>query len=87
MIPISDADVPYIRAKQEELNQMLADQAAANGAELVDWYAASVGHDACKPPGLKWVEGVVPLNSAAPLHPNLLGMVGASQLIVAAAAG
>jgi hypothetical protein len=74
-----------VRAKQVELNQMLADQAAANNATLVDWYAASAGHDACQPPGLKWVEGAVPVNAAAPLHPNLLGMLGASGLVVAAA--
>jgi lysophospholipase L1-like esterase len=85
VVPISEGDVPYVRAKQEELNRMLADQAAANGATLVDWYAASVGHDACAPPGLKWVEGAAPLNAAAPLHPNLLGMLGASDLVVAAA--
>ena len=83
VVPISDGDVPYVRAKQEELNQMLADQAAANGATLVDWYAASVGHDACKPPGLKWVEGVIPTSAAAPVHPNLLGMLGAANLVVA----
>ena len=87
VVPISDGDVPYVRAKQKELNQMLADQAAANGATLVDWYTASIGHDACQPPGIKWVEGAVPANSAAPLHPNLLGMLGASNLVVAAARG
>jgi hypothetical protein len=85
IVPISDGDVPYVRAKQKELNQMLADQAAANGATLVDWYTASIGHDACQPPGIKWVEGAVPTNAAAPVHPNLLGMLGASQLVVAAA--
>ena len=35
VMPISDGDVPYVRAKEKELNQMLADQAAANGARLV----------------------------------------------------
>jgi lysophospholipase L1-like esterase len=85
IVPISEGDVPYVRAKQEELNKMLADQAAANTATLVDWYAASAGHDACALPGLKWVEGAAPLNAAAPLHPNLLGMLGASDLVVAAA--
>ena len=84
VVPISEGDVPYVRAKQEELNQMLATQAAANGAVLVDWYAASVGHDACQPPGLKWVEGAAPMNAAAPVHPNLLGMIGAAELVVAA---
>jgi lysophospholipase L1-like esterase len=85
IMPISDGDVPYVRAKEKELNQMLADQAAANGAKVVDWYAASVGHDACQPPGIKWVEGPVPANAAAPVHPNLLGMLGAADLVVAAA--
>jgi lysophospholipase L1-like esterase len=85
VVPLSEGDVPYVRAKQEELNQMLATQAAANGAELVDWYAASVGHDACQPPGLKWVEAAVPMNAAAPVHPNLLGMIGAADLVIAAA--
>jgi hypothetical protein len=27
----------------------------------------------------------VPANAAAPVHPNLLGMIGASKLVVAAA--
>ena len=41
-MPITDGDVPYVRAKQKELNAMLAAQAAANAAELVDWYTASI---------------------------------------------
>jgi lysophospholipase L1-like esterase len=83
-MPIADGDVPYIRAKQEELNGMLATQAAANGATLVDVYAASVGHSACALPGLRWVEPVVPVNAAAPVHPNLLGMKAMADLVMRA---
>jgi lysophospholipase L1-like esterase len=83
-IPITDGDVPYVRAKEKELNAMLAQQAAANGAELVDWYTASIGRDACQPPVIRWVEPAVPVNAAAPLHPNLGGMLGASELLTAA---
>jgi lysophospholipase L1-like esterase len=83
-MPITDGDVPYVRAKQMELNAMVAAQAAANGAELIDWYTASIGHDACQPPVIRWVEPVVPVNAAAPVHPNLGGMMGASDLLVAA---
>ena len=83
-VPITDGDVPYVRAKQKELNAMMAAQAAANGAELVDWYTASIGRDACKPPVIRWVEPAVPVNAAAPLHPNLGGMIGASELLTAA---
>jgi GDSL-like Lipase/Acylhydrolase family len=86
-IPVADGDVAWLRDKHKELNQMLADQAAANGATLVDWYTASIGHDACQPPGVKWVEGPVTMNAAAPVHPNLLGMLGASELLTAAFQG
>jgi len=89
IVPISDGDVPYVRAKEKELNQMLADRVAAGqprgiDVHLVDWYTASIGHDACQPPLIKWVEGAVVTNAAAPLHPNLLGMLGAADLVVAA---
>ena len=83
-MPVTDGDVPYVRAKQKELNAMMATEAAANGAALIDWYTASIGHDACKPPVIRWVEPVVPVNAAAPLHPNLGGMIGASELLTAA---
>jgi hypothetical protein len=39
-MPVARGDVAYLRAKQQERNQMLADQAAANGARLVDVYTA-----------------------------------------------
>ena len=83
-MPITEGDVPYVRAKQEELNAMIATQAAAAGAEVIDWYAASAGHDACQPPVIRWVEPVVPVNAAAPIHPNLGGMLAASELLTAA---
>src|SRR3954447_3304095 len=87
ILPIADGDVPYIRDKEKELNQMLADQAAANNATLVDWYTPSIGHDACEPPAIKWVEGAIVANAAAPVHPNLFGMQAASSLVVTAANG
>lgn len=83
-MPIGWGDVPYLRAKQKQLNGMLATQAAANGATLVDWYSASIGHDACKGSSTRWVEPVVPTNPAAPIHPNKAGMVGAANPLAAA---
>jgi lysophospholipase L1-like esterase len=84
-MPISFSDTPYLRAKERELNAMLATQAAANGATLVSWYAASIGHDACKSSSVRWVEPLIPGNSAAPIHPNRAGMQGAANALVAAA--
>jgi lysophospholipase L1-like esterase len=83
-LPYADGDVPYLRAVHKELNAMMAEQAAANDAGLIDWYTASIGHDACRGPLVRWVEPWIPLNPAAPLHPNLRGMRGASNLLVAA---
>lgn len=83
-MPIGFADVPYLRAKEKELNAMLATQAAAHGATLVNWYQASIGHDACKGSLTRWVEPVIPGNPAAPIHPNKAGMQGAATILVAA---
>ena len=85
-LPVSWGDIPWLREKQEQLNAMLAAEAAVSGAVLVDVYAASVGHDACQPPGLRWVEPAVPANAAAPVHPNLLGMLGMADALAAAVA-
>ncbi len=86
-MPVARGDVPYLREKQKELNAMLATQAGANGAAVVDWYTASIGHDACKPPVVRWVEPFVPVNAAAPVHPNLGGMLGVAPLVARAVRG
>jgi lysophospholipase L1-like esterase len=83
-MPIGFQDVPYLRATEQRLNSMLATQAAANGATLVNWYGASIGHDACKGSSTRWVEPLVPTNAAAPIHPNKAGMVGGANALLAA---
>jgi hypothetical protein len=83
-VPITDGDAAYVVAKEVELNQMLADQAAANNATLVDGYAAGKGHDACQDPSKRWVEPEVAPVGAAPLHPNLSGMQGYARAVKAA---
>jgi lysophospholipase L1-like esterase len=82
-IPVSWGDIPWLRQTQERLNAMLANQAALHGAHLVDIYAASVGHDACQPPVLRWIEPLVPV-AGAPVHPNLVGMLAFADIIYAA---
>jgi hypothetical protein len=83
-MPLGFQDVPYLRATEQRLNSMLATQAAANGATLVNWYQASIGHDACKSTSSRWVEPLVPGTLAAPIHPNKQGMAGAAATLVAA---
>jgi lysophospholipase L1-like esterase len=82
--PIGWGDVPYLRSTEQRLNAMLATQAAANSATIVDWYKASIGHDSCKSLPNRWVEPLVPNELAAPIHPNKAGMQGAATALVAA---
>jgi GDSL-like Lipase/Acylhydrolase family len=86
-VPLAWADVPYLRSVQRNLNAMLGRQAAANGATLVDDYAASIGHDACKPSSTKWVEPLLPPHAAAPFHPNARGEAGIAGVVAAAVRG
>jgi lysophospholipase L1-like esterase len=83
-VPLAYADVPYLRAKQKALNAMLQAAAAANGATYVDDYTASVGKDACRSSGVRWVEPLVPGNTAAPFHPNARGEAGVAVVVTAA---
>jgi lysophospholipase L1-like esterase len=83
-MPISFGDTPYLRSTEQHLDQMLAEQAAANNATLVNWYQASIGHDACKSSSTRWVEPLVPGELAAPIHPNKAGMQGGATALVAA---
>lgn len=72
-VPIAFGDVPYLRGVEKSLNGMLSATAAANGATYVDTYTPSIGHDACKSSSVRWAEGLVPANPAAPFHPNAAG--------------
>jgi lysophospholipase L1-like esterase len=81
VVPVAKDDVAYLREKEKELNKMLADQAAANGATVVDAYSAGIGHDACQPPTERWVEPTAPVSPAAPFHPNLAGMQGTARVL------
>jgi lysophospholipase L1-like esterase len=74
VMPIARGDVPYLDGVQQQLTAMLARQAFHHDAFFVDSYARSFGHDACQPPGVKWVEAVTPTSPAAPVHPNAIGM-------------
>ena len=82
---LSEEDSQYQRGVEETLNSMIADQASANAATYIDVYGPSAGKTACDLPVLRWIEPIVPVNAAAPLHPNIMGMLGITDLIVAQA--
>ncbi|MGH3416292.1 MAG: SGNH/GDSL hydrolase family protein, partial [Actinocrinis sp.] len=82
--PIAYGDVSYLRSTEKRLNAMLAAAAASNGAQYVDTYTPTIGHDVCQLPGTKWIEGIVPLAPAAPFHPNALGEAAMARALEAA---
>jgi lysophospholipase L1-like esterase len=77
-------DANYIQAKIDQLNQVLADAAAAGGATYVDIRTPGIGKDVCKSSSVRWAEAFIPGNVAAPLHPNLTGMRGMADVLTAA---
>lgn len=72
-LPIARGDVPYVRSLQATLNDAVARAAAATGATYVDMSAASNGHDACQPVGVRWIEPVLQGSNPVVVHPNAYG--------------
>ncbi|MBO0839280.1 MAG: SGNH/GDSL hydrolase family protein [Sciscionella sp.] len=86
-VPVWNADMAYLYAKFNEMNGMLANAANAGGAELVDTYTPTVGHDVCRAPNQRYVESVVPLSIndpaiAVPLHPNSAGANAQARIVL-----
>ncbi len=74
-------DADYLQSKVDQINQVISAQATAHGAEYVDVAGPSVGHDACQSSSARWVEGLIPSHSAAPLHPNAQGEAAYAGII------
>lgn len=87
LVPVWARDANYVQAKIDQLNQVLADAAAGGGATYVDIRTPGIGKDVCQLPLVRWTEPFVPLNLAAPLHPNATGMAGMATVVAAAIAG
>jgi len=72
-MPVARGDVPYVRAMQAHLNEVIEKAAGETGVTFVDLAEASDGHDACKPIGTRWVEPALFGTNFVPVHPNALG--------------
>lgn len=78
VVPVTDSDMAYLHETFKKLNAMVRRAAATGGAEFVNTYADSHGHDVCTDPMTRYVEGlgIVSLNGlavAVPAHPNSAG--------------
>jgi lysophospholipase L1-like esterase len=83
LIPLTAGDVAYLRETEKRLNAMLAGEAERAGADFVDTYTPTIGHDICQLPGRKWIEGFTPTAPAAPVHPNARGMAAMAGAVLA----
>lgn len=86
VVPFTAGDVAYLRQTEKRLDAMLEREAQRAGADYVDTYAPTIGHDVCQRIGTKWIEGIIPTSPAAPVHPNAQGMA-AMALAVGAELG
>ncbi|WP_332644899.1 SGNH/GDSL hydrolase family protein [Aeromicrobium sp.] len=87
-VQADNADIAYLYVKFNELNAMVKRAAAKGGAELVDTYTPTIGHDVCQLPHIRYVEGVIPLSLNAPavsipLHPNSAGAAAQAEAVLA----
>jgi hypothetical protein len=78
-VPLTTGDVTYLNGVEKDLNSMLANEAGAHNATYVDTFTPSIGHDACKPEGVRWIEPPVPGTDAISVHPNAAGEAADAQ--------
>ncbi|MQY12332.1 Lipase 2 [Streptomyces sp. RB5] len=81
--PVLPKDSDFLQASVDAMNAKISSTSAAHGATYVDVRTPSAGHDACQAPEKKWVEGYVPTDLAAPLHPNRRGEEAYAGIIAA----
>jgi lysophospholipase L1-like esterase len=72
-MPVARGDVPYLHGIQATLNDAIRRPALATDVTYVNFNTISVGHDACKRIGVRWIEPVVGTTNPVIVHPNALG--------------
>lgn len=79
-LPLADGDYRYVIRIERDLNAALRLAAARGGAEYVDTFRASRGHDICADD--PWVNGQrTDPGRALSYHPFLAGMVGVADVV------
>ena len=77
LVPITNSDMAYLYTTFRTLNAMVKRAARRGGAEFVDTYTPTLGHDVCQGPGTRYAEvlgaSVNGLAVGVPAHPNSAG--------------
>jgi hypothetical protein len=89
IVPVQNEDMAYFSAKFIEMNNMLGWMATLSHVQVVDVYRATIGHDVCQAPTVRYVEGLIPVSANPPalnfpLHPNGAGAEAQTQAVYAA---
>ncbi|MFA1551022.1 SGNH/GDSL hydrolase family protein [Actinomadura chokoriensis] len=79
--PVLPTDANFLQGAVNAMNGVIRDQTTAHGGTYIDLVTPSAGHDACQSTSKRWVEGYVPVNLAAPLHPNAQGEAAYATII------
>lgn len=80
-LPMSASEVAFVHDVNRRLAAALRRGARAAGADHVDMWAASRGHDACAAD--PWVAGVRPEQPGAPIHPYAAHQVAVADALAA----
>ncbi|MBM7368090.1 SGNH/GDSL hydrolase family protein [Gordonia hydrophobica] len=72
-VPIARGDLKTAYRVQTELSAAIERAAKRTGVTFVDVAASSVGHEACTPRGVRYVEPALGAAQSVGLHPNALG--------------
>jgi lysophospholipase L1-like esterase len=89
-VPIQDNDMAYLQQKFLHMNAMIARVARSQRITLVDTYMHTIGHDVCKAPTVRFIEGVIPVSAQSPtlvnfpFHPNQAGADAQSRTVLSA---
>ncbi|HEX3510091.1 MAG TPA: SGNH/GDSL hydrolase family protein [Solirubrobacteraceae bacterium] len=73
-MPWTTGDLRWFRNRvQLAGNAMLRREAHRQHATFVNTFSASIGHDVCQPPGVRWIEPLIGSLTGVPVHPNAVG--------------
>ncbi len=80
-LPLAPGDYPFVLSINKALSDAVTAGGKAGGAEIVDAYTASKGHDICSDE--PWVNGIeTQANAALALHPFLAEQTAVADLIL-----
>ncbi|MFG2091407.1 MULTISPECIES: SGNH/GDSL hydrolase family protein [unclassified Spirillospora] len=79
--PVLPTDANFLQGAVNAMNGVIRQRTTAHGGTYIDLVTPSAGHDACQSGSKRWIEGYVPVNLAAPLHPNARGEAAYANII------